>query len=109
MLKHDLEVTRERLQKEIAGLQKELNKESKKVDKAGMDLGLLEFRVATAEQEKITLAQRIQAHKAELKQQQAFIAKLKAEIANIVNKTRDELTAAKETAPTLQRQAIDSS
>merc|ERR1712142_358831 len=34
MLKHDLEVTRERLQKEIAGLQKELNKESKKVDKA---------------------------------------------------------------------------
>merc|ERR1712136_387972 len=87
MLKHDLEVTRERLQKEIA--------------KAVMDLGLLEFRVATAEQEKITLDQRIQAHKAELKQQQAFIAKLeaeKAEIANIVNKTRDELTAAKETA-----------
>ena len=41
---------------------------------------------------------------------QAFIAKLeaeKAEIANIVNKTRDELTAAKETAHTLQRQAID--
>jgi len=112
MLKHDLEVTRERLQKEIAGLQKELNKESKKVDKAVMDLGLLEFRVATAEQEKITLDQRIQAHKAELKQQQAFIAKLeaeKAEIANIVNKTRDELTAAKETAHTLQRQAIDSS
>merc|ERR1712168_237206 len=75
MLKHDLEVTRERLQKEIAGLQKELNKESKKVDKA------------------------------ELKQQQAFIAKLeaeKAEIANIVNKTRDELTAAKE-PPTLSR------
>ena len=70
MLKHDLEVTRERLQKEIAGLQKELNKESKKVDKAVMDLGLLEFRVATAEQEKITLDQRIQAHKAELKQQQ---------------------------------------
>merc|ERR1712042_78965 len=105
MLKHDLEVTRERLQKE-------LNKESKKVDKAVMDLGLLEFRVATAEQEKITLDQRIQAHKAELKQQQAFIAKLeaeKAEIANIVNKTRDELTAAKETAHTLQRQAIDSS
>merc|ERR1719447_1404451 len=33
-----------------------------------MDLGLLEFRVATAEQEKITLDQRIQAHKAELKQ-----------------------------------------
>merc|ERR1711922_38989 len=101
MLKHDLEVTRERLQKE-----------SKKVDKAVMDLGLLEFRVATAEQEKITLDQRIQAHKAELKQQQAFIAKLeaeKAEIANIVNKTRDELTAAKETAHTLQRQAIDSS
>merc|ERR1711915_836205 len=100
MLKHDLEVTRERLQKEIAGLQKELNKESKK---AVMDLGLLEFRVATAEQEKITLDQRIQAHKAELKQQQAFIAKLeaeKAEIANIVNKTRDELTAAKETAHT---------
>merc|ERR1712168_1580691 len=97
---------------EIAGLQKELNKESKKVDKAVMDLGLLEFRVATAEQEKITLDQRIQAHKAELKQQQAFIAKLeaeKAEIANIVNKTRDELTAAKETAHTLQRQAIDSS
>merc|ERR1712142_645163 len=31
---------------------KELNKESKKVDKAVMDLGLLEFRVATAEQEK---------------------------------------------------------
>merc|ERR1739840_7385 len=109
MLKHDLEVTRERLQKEIAGLQKELNKESKKVDKAVMDLGLLEFRVATAEQEKITLDQRIQAHKAELKQQQAFIAKLEAEIANIVNKTRDELTAAKETAHTLQRQAIDSS
>merc|ERR1712121_393690 len=112
MLKHDLEVTRERLQKEIAGLQKELNKESKKVDKAVMDLGLLEFRVATAEQEKITLDQRIQAHKAELKQQQAFIAKLeaeKAEIANIVNKTRDELTAAKEPAHTLQRQAIDSS
>merc|ERR1712142_595148 len=79
MLKHDLEVTRERLQKEIAGLQKELNKESKKVDKAVMDLGLLEFRVATAEQEKITLDQRIQAHKAELKQQQAFIAKLEAE------------------------------
>merc|ERR1712042_156024 len=105
MLKHDLEVTRE-------SLQKELNKESKKVDKAVMDLGLLEFRVATAEQEKITLDQRIQAHKAELKQQQAFIAKLeaeKAEIANIVNKTRDELTAAKETAHTLQRQAIDSS
>merc|ERR1719244_2433633 len=95
MLKHDLEVTRERLQKEIAGLQKELNKESKKVDKAVMDLGLLEFRVATAEQEKITLDQRIQAHKAEL--------------ANIVNKTRDELTAAKDTAHTLQRQAIDSS
>merc|ERR1712168_435030 len=72
MLKHDLEVTRERLQKEIAGLQKELNKES---------------------------------NKAELKQQQAFIAKLeaeKAEIANIVNKTRDELTAAKE-PPTLSR------
>merc|ERR1712121_5791 len=112
VLKHDLEVTRERLQKEIAGLQKELNKESKKVDKAVMDLGLLEFRVATAEQEKITLDQRIQAHKAELKQQQAFITKLeaeKAEIANIVNKTRDELTAAKETAHTLQRQAIDSS
>merc|ERR1711990_262174 len=112
MLKHDLEVTRERLQKEIAGLQKELNKESKKVDKAVMDLGLLEFRVATAEQEEITLDQRIQAHKAELKQQQAFNAKLeaeKAEIANIVNKTRDELTAAKETAHTLQRQAIDSS
>merc|ERR1719423_459565 len=105
MLKHDLEVTRERLQKEIAGLQKELNKESKKVDKAVMDLGLLEFRVATAEQEKITLDQRIQAHKAELKQQQAFIAKLeaeKAEIANIVNKTRDELTAAKK-PPTLSR------
>merc|ERR1712142_906296 len=102
MLKHDLEVTRERLQKEIAGLQKELNKESKKVDKAVMDLGLLEFRVATAEQEEITLDQRIQAHKAELKQQQAFIAKF-------VNKTRDELTAAKETAHTLQRQAIDSS
>merc|ERR1711931_7970 len=82
MLKHDLEVTRERLQKEIACLQKELNKESKKVDKA------------------------------ELKQQQAFIAKLeaeKADIANIVNKTRDELTAAKDTAHTLQRQAIDSS
>merc|ERR1712121_10155 len=62
--------------------------------------------------EKITLDQRIQAHKAELKQQQAFIAKLeaeKAEIANIVNKTRDELTAAKDTAHTLQRQAIDSS
>merc|ERR550519_1825776 len=109
MLKHDLEVTRERLQKEIAGLQKELNKETKKVDKAVMDLGLLEFRVATAEQEKITLDQRIQAHKAELKQQQAFIAKLEAEKANIVNKTRDELTAAKETAHTLQRQAIDSS
>merc|ERR1712087_832439 len=102
MLKHDLEVTRERLQKEIAGLQKELNKESKKADKAVVDLGLLEFRVATAEQEKITLDQRIQAHKAELKQQQAFIAKF-------VNKTRDELTAAKETAHTLQRQAIDSS
>merc|ERR1712080_451561 len=82
MLKHDLEVTRERLQKEI-GLQKELNKESKKVDKAVMDLGLLEFRVATAEQEKITLDQRIQAHKAELKQQQAFIAKLEAEKAEI--------------------------
>merc|ERR1711931_343709 len=100
------------LEAKIAGLQKELNKESKKVDKAVMDLGLLEFRVATAEQEKITLDQRIQAHKAELKQQQAFIAKLeaeKAEIANIVNKTRDELTAAKETAHTLQRQAIDSS
>merc|ERR1712168_1461492 len=88
MLKHDLEVTRERLQKEIAGLQK-------KLDKAVMDLGLLEFRVATAEQEKITLDQSIQAHKAEL--------------TNIVNKTRDELTAAKETAHTLQRQAIDSS
>merc|ERR1711962_589442 len=100
------------LEAKIAGLQKELNKESKKVDKAVMDLGLLGFRVATAEQEKITLDQRIQAHKAELKQQQAFIAKLeaeKAEIANIVNKTRDELTAAKETAHTLQRQAIDSS
>merc|ERR1712189_118959 len=90
----------------------ELNKESKKVDKAVRDLGLLAFRVATAEQEKITLGQRIQAHKAELKQQQAFIAKLeaeKAEIANIVNKTRDKLTAAKETAHFLQRQAIDSS
>merc|ERR1739848_948851 len=100
------------LEAKSADLQKELNKESKKVDKAVMDLGLLEFRVATAEQEKITLDQRIQAHKAELKQQQAFIAKLeaeKAEIANIVNKTRDELTAAKETAHTLQRQAIDSS
>merc|ERR1711913_268490 len=83
-----------------------------KIAEAVMDLGLLEFRVATAEQEKITLDQRIQAHKAELKQQQAFIAKLeaeKAEITNIVNKTRDELTAAKETAHTLQRQAIDSS
>merc|ERR1711913_186872 len=110
--KADLEAKIADLEKEIAGLRKELNKESKKVDKAVMDLGLLEFRVATAEQEKITLDQRIQAHKAELKQQQAFIAKLeaeKAEIANIVNKTRDELTAAKETAHTLQRQAIDSS
>ena len=101
-------MTRERLQKEIAGLQKELNKESKKVDKAVMDLGLLEFRVATAEQEKITLDQRIQAHKAELKQQQVRVCVCVGLRACVYSSVRVCEVAGKKTPPVARRKGATS-